>query len=288
MPTRERPCASNAVRGSIPFTVFTKIEPLLGKVERGEVEESTRLPANGAGMSDVERIPTHIEGLDENMQGGIPQGHICIVAGASGAMKSSLTFSVLYNAVLYGETSGIYVTLEQGKDSLRSHMANMGMNVDDARVRNRIAIIDLSDLRVELDKQGMSDRVDWMGQLIKQLTSYREAIGFELLVFDSLGAFFTLTKMENPRDEIFRLFEAVRRLGLTAYFICEMTGEDNKQFGEYGVEDYLSDGVLHLVMERSGDDVNRKLGIVKMRHTRHSLGYKPFNWKEDEQRFTIL
>lgn len=98
-------------------------------------------------MSEIERIPTHIEGLDEKMQGGIPQGHISIVAGASGAMKSSLTFSMLYNAVLYGETSGIYVTLEQGKDSLRSHMANMGMNVDDPRVRNRIAIIDLADLR---------------------------------------------------------------------------------------------------------------------------------------------
>ena len=52
-------------------------------------------------MSEMDRIPTHIEGLDEKMQGGIPQGHICIVAGASGAMKSSLTFSMLYNAVLY-------------------------------------------------------------------------------------------------------------------------------------------------------------------------------------------
>ena len=239
-------------------------------------------------MSEIERIPTHIEGLDEKMQGGIPQGHISIVAGASGAMKSSLTFSMLYNAVLYGETSGIYVTLEQGKDSLRSHMANMGMNVDDPRVRNRIAIIDLADLRVQLDEQGMSNRVDWMGQLIKQLTSYRQSIGFELLVFDSLGAFFTLTKMDNPRDEIFRLFEAVRRLELTSFFICEMTGEDHKQFGEYGVEDYLSDGVMHLVMERSGDEVTRKLGIVKMRHTNHLLGYKPFNWKESEQRFTIV
>ena len=128
-------------------------------------------------MSDIERIPTHIAGLDENMQGGIPQGHICIVAGQSGAMKSSVTFSLLYNAVLYGETSGIYVTLEQGKDSLRAHMSNMGMNVDDPRVRNRIAIIDLSDLRVKLDEQGMSARIDWMGQLIKQLTSYRQSIG---------------------------------------------------------------------------------------------------------------
>ena len=239
-------------------------------------------------MSDVNRIPTHIEGLDENMQGGIPKKHICIVAGASGAMKSSLTFSLLYNSVLYGDTSGIYVTLEQGKESLKSHMSNMGMNVEDARVRNRIAIIDLADLRVQLDEQGMSDRVDWMGQLIKKLTSYRNSIGFEVLVFDSLGAFFTLTKMENPRDEIFRLFEAVRRLDLTAFFICEMTGDDHKQFGEYGVEDYLSDGVIHLVMEREGDDVKRKLGVVKMRHTNHMLGYKPFWWKEDEQRFSVL
>jgi len=239
-------------------------------------------------MSDVNRIPTHIEGLDENMQGGIPKKHICIVAGASGAMKSSLTFSLLYNSVLYGDTSGIYVTLEQGKESLKSHMSNMGMNVEDARVRNRIAIIDLADLRVQLDEQGMSDRVDWMGQLIKQLTSYRNSIGFEVLVFDSLGAFFTLTKMENPRDEIFRLFEAVRRLNLTSFFICEMTGDDHKQFGEYGVEDYLSDGVIHLVMEREGDEVSRKLGVVKMRHTNHMLGYKPFWWKEDEQRFSVL
>ena len=76
-------------------------------------------------MDTMNRIPTHVEGLDENMQGGIPKGHICIVAGASGAMKSSVTFSVLYNAVLYGETSGIYVTLEQGKDSLRAHMSNI-------------------------------------------------------------------------------------------------------------------------------------------------------------------
>ena len=238
-------------------------------------------------MSDIERIPTNILGLDESMEGGIPQGHIVIVAGASGAMKSSVTFSQLYNAVLYGETSGIYVTLEQGKDSLRAHMSNMGMNVDDARVRNRIAIIDLADLRVQLDEQGMSNRIDWMGQLIKQLTSYSQSIGFEILVFDSLGAFFTLTKMENPRDEIFRLFEAVRRLELTSFFICEMTGVDHKQFGEYGVEDYLSDGVIHLVMERNGDDVNRKLSVVKMRHTNHRLGYIPFEWDSDKQQFVV-
>ncbi|RAH14208.1 MAG: hypothetical protein CMB56_006045 [Methanobacteriota archaeon] len=235
----------------------------------------------------MNRIRTEINGLDDIMQGGIPEGHIVLVAGASGSMKSSISFSMLYNSVIHGPTSGIYVTLEQSKDSLRGHMANMGMDVDDNRVRNRIAIIDLVDLRVRLDEQGMGGKVDWMGQLIRQLKNYRDNIGFEVLVFDSLGAFFTLTKMENPRDEIFRLFEAVRRMGLTALFICEMTGEDKKQFGEFGVEDYLSDGVIHLTMERTGDEINRKLAIVKMRHTAHSLGYLPLKWIPDEQKFSI-
>ena len=51
---------------------------------------------------------------------------------------------------------------------------------------------------------------------------------------------------------------------------------------------YLSDGVIHLVMERSADDVKRKMSVIKMRHTNHMLGYKPFKWKAEEQRFTTL
>ena len=103
-------------------------------------------------MSGLDRIPTHIEGLDENMQGGIPQGHI---VGCGCIRCDEIEFDIfnVVCAVLYGETSGIYITLEQGKESLRAHMSNMGMNVDDPRVRNRIAIIDLVDLRVQLDEQ---------------------------------------------------------------------------------------------------------------------------------------
>ncbi len=234
-----------------------------------------------------ERIPTYISGLDENMQGGIPKGHIVLLAGVSGSMKSSLGFSMLYNAVMEGKTSGIYVTLEQGKDSLGTHMAGMGMDVQDPRVRSSIAIIDLADLRVQLDAQGMSESVDWMGQLIKQLANYRDSIGFEVVVFDSLGAFFTLTKMENPRDEVFRFFEAIRRMGLTGIVICEMMGESKNQYGEFGIEDYLSDGVIHLTMERTGDAVERKVSIVKMRHTNHVLGYQPYRWDSSNSRFTV-
>jgi len=74
---------------------------------------------------------------------------------------------------------------------------------------------------------------------------------------------------------------------LTTFIICEMMGEMKNQYGEYGIEDYLSDGVIHLTMERSGDQINRKIAIVKMRHTAHTLGYHAWRWDPGMCKFTI-
>jgi KaiC/GvpD/RAD55 family RecA-like ATPase len=76
-------------------------------------------------------------------------------------------------------------------------------------------------------------------------------------------------------------------MGLTGIVICEMMGESKNQYGEFGIEDYLSDGVIHLTMERTGDAVERKLSIVKMRHTNHVLGYQPYRWDSSNSRFTV-
>jgi len=42
------------------------------------------------------RIKTYIEGFDEYLNGGIPEGHVIIIAGTSGAMKTSLAWNILY------------------------------------------------------------------------------------------------------------------------------------------------------------------------------------------------
>ena len=51
---------------------------------------------------------------------------------------------------------------------------------------------------------------------------------------------------------------------------------------EYFFEAALVDVVI------DGDEVKRKMSIVKMRHTDHMLGYKPFNWKNVDNQFSIL
>ena len=130
---------------------------------------SLSLLSVGEPMSDAsKRIPTFVNWLDQRMQGGIPQGHIVLLAGVSGSMKSSLGFSMLYNAV---ERASQWNLCHNGTREIFSqgHMANMGMDIEDPKVRSSIAIIDLADLRVQLDKKKMLDsEVDWMGQLIRQ------------------------------------------------------------------------------------------------------------------------
>jgi KaiC/GvpD/RAD55 family RecA-like ATPase len=49
---------------------------------------------------------TYIRGFDEEIEGGIPQGHVVLVAGPPGTMKSSLAYSILYNNALNGNRTG--------------------------------------------------------------------------------------------------------------------------------------------------------------------------------------
>src|SRR2546428_1142496 len=72
-------------------------------------------------------IKTHIRGFDEDvLRGGIPQGHVVLVRGASGTMKSSLAYYVLYHNALEG-APGLYVTLEQTAAGLLRHIAGLGL-----------------------------------------------------------------------------------------------------------------------------------------------------------------
>ena len=74
------------------------------------------------------RIKTYIEGLDEQMEGGIPEKHVTLVCGVAGTMKSSICFNIIYNEALRGKNS-VYITLEQSAQSLVDHITNLGFDL---------------------------------------------------------------------------------------------------------------------------------------------------------------
>ena len=47
------------------------------------------------------------------------------------------------------------------------------------------------------------------------------------------------------------------------------------QFGPYGVEEFLADGIIHIKTEAYANRANLFLGVVKMRETNHPRDYYP-------------
>ena len=245
----------------------------------GEGGGSTSVP-----VSLESRVPTYVKGLDERLGGGIPRGHIALVSGPPGSLKSTFAYRILYKEAVGRGASGLYLSMEQSRASLVGQMASFGM--DPAATKN-VHVIDVRSLRREIEE--IREQPRWLLGLRRQLTRYKEEVGCDLLVLDSLDALYALAPMENPRNEVFHFFEELRELGATAFLVSEMA-RDATSFAHYGVEEFLADTIVHLRMREidigMSTSVRRYIGVVKMRGVDHDLDYYPL--LVDEGTFEIV
>ena len=231
------------------------------------------------------RIPTYIQGLDDEMQGGVPEGHVVLVAGTAGTMKSSITFNLLYNEALKGKV-GLYLTLEQSYRSLLKHVINMGYDLkqvnlvilDDiskinealAKVRSDkgcIIISDLGAIRKQIKTMGDKASGDWLNVIKNLLKKIRENTDLSLFVLDSLSALYVLSDFTQARSSLFFLYEYFRDLAITTFLISEMPLVGTK-YGEFEIEDFLADGIIHLSLSPRMRKIDRNISVVKMRGTK--------------------
>jgi len=233
----------------------------------------------------TERVKTYIQGLDEAMQGGIPKGHLVLVSGTAGSMKSSMCFNILYKEALNGQT-GLYVSLEQSYESLYKQFINMGLKLDNINVQSikdlskidevvnsaktvdkgSIIIADMGCIRKEIKDIRVGDNKSWLNVIKNIAKKIKMETNCSLFVLDSLSALYTLSRFENPRVELFYIFEFLRDMNLTTYLISEMP-LDGRKYSDYGIEDYLADGIIHLRLTPFRRNVVREISVVKMRAT---------------------
>ena len=223
------------------------------------------------------RVRTYIKGFDEVLEGGIPKGHVCLISGSAGSMKSSIAYNILHRNALENGAKGLYLSLEQNRPSLEDHMYGLGLNIQ--RTANLVEIWDLGLLRSKL----ISGET-WLNLLKKDLGDYKARNGLDLLVLDSLPALDIIAKFKDVREELFYLFEWLRELNVTSFLISEMT-EGSMKYSKND-EDFLADGIMHLKMQFVDDvHVQRRLRAVKMRNTKHSMDF--YTLLFDAGRFSI-
>ncbi|NLT37895.1 MAG: AAA family ATPase [Methanomassiliicoccus sp.] len=219
-------------------------------------------------MEQTPRLKTSIEGFDRILEGGIPQGHIVLMAGTPGTMKSSLVYYMLYNMAKENGTTCVYVTLEQSRNSLLRQMEKMGMRTED--VKQNLHVLDLGLIRKNLRHAAGGE--SWMQVFKGYLSSLKNDMNFNVIAIDSLGVLETISDMSNRRTDLFYLFEWLRDLNSTVFMISEVSS-DRLFEGAYD-EGYLADGIITLKMQVVREvETQRRIRCVKMRETNHDPSY---------------
>ncbi|MCK5310228.1 MAG: AAA family ATPase [Thermoplasmata archaeon] len=232
----------------------------------------------------------HIDGLDEKMEDGVPNKHIILLAGTPGTMKSTVAYHFLNENTKQNDTKGLYLTLEQDKDNFMYHINKLGIG----EPAENLYLYDLTTTReqwLKLDKS-QAEKVDDanvstkdLETLKRQIETLKGAIGFDLLVIDSLPVLEMMFKMDDPRDELFHFFKWLKKLCVTTVLVTEMS-QDSPKYSKHDV-DFLADGIIKVSMIPIGPTKTaRHIQVVKMRGVNHSTD--PFELRYSNNRFEAL
>lgn len=216
-----------------------------------------------------DKCETGIKELDAQMDGGFPAGSTILIAGSSGSGKTTLCMQFLVNGAKKGE-KGVFFTITEPLFKLMGNLEKFEF-FDKSLVEN--GLITIIDLRIIFERMGLdSERytVEDASALLDVIKDIAKELDVKRLVIDSITALcYRLQTKEMIRDFIFKLGTFLAAKECTTFLTSEIPPK-TFSFSQYGIEEFISDGILFLGDVDRGGDLIRTLQIVKMRGVSHS------------------
>ena len=217
----------------------------------------------------VERVKTGIPGMDEILNGGIPERSVVLLSGGPGTGKSIFSQQFIWNGLRNGE-SGIYVALEEHPVQIKKNMMIFGWDVKEYENNGKFIMVDAFTGGIGIgahqpyvmrDPSDETELMDVLKEVIKASKAKR-------VVIDSITSLY-LTKPTFARNVVFKLKKVIAGYGCTALFISQVSVTE-RGFGGPGVEHGV-DGIIRLDLDEVDGELKRSLIVWKMRGTAHSL-----------------
>ncbi len=220
-------------------------------------------------METRSRCKVGIEELDSEMNGGIPIGSTVLITGASGVGKTTTCMQFLTNGIELGE-KGVFFTTTETISKLIQHLKGYDFFDKNLIESGKLSIIDLWTIGERLGlttERYTAEDINVLFEVIRDITKELDVIRLVIVSVTSLC--YRLQTKEMIRDFIFRLAVSLAAMKCTTILTSEVPPRVF-QYSQYGIEEFIADGIMFLGdVERKGDLI-RTLQLIKLRGTAHS------------------
>lgn len=210
----------------------------------------------------VDTIKSYIPGLDEVLGGGFPRNSITALSGATGTGKSVLGVQFLVEAAKKSGELGLYITIEESKESLIENMKSFGWDLRTMESLRQLIVLGFPPTEVE--------------QFYSLTNPIKEIIdrdGITRVVIDSVRPIALSISDERERQKAFlRMIDNIKQWHATVLLITEDVSTppgDMLPETKYKVET-LTDGWIHLYYILKDGERKRLLEVIKMKGIHHS------------------
>src|SRR4051812_10890750 len=203
----------------------------------------------------TERISTGITGLDAMLDGGIWRGTTTLLAGPSGAGKTTIGLQFALEGARQGEPT-LYMNFQENPSQLVRTIRNLGVDAAEAE-KQGLDLVYMSPVELQIDS------------IIVDMFRRIQQGGVKRLVIDALGDLASAaTDPQRLHDYLYALVQHLAVSGITSILNFETTGNSIAHAGMQNAMSYLSDNVLLLTLDGE-DRTRRALRVVKTRGSAH-------------------
>ena len=226
---------------------------------------------------EINRITTGIEGLDTQLNGGLPQGSITLISGTPGTGKTIVCFQYLYSGLQKNEKC-LYLASDERVNNLIRQAKELGFNfqsfIEEGLLTFKFLDLDRGDIHREIEEEirtgnfqrivldsltPVSEMPVWMANKGSEIIPTKDA---------TTTSAFPLGSLEATRIHVRRLLNILSNDFTTTVVTSEIP-EGSRTLSRDSVSEFLVDGIILLDLDTTMD--RRKITIRKMRGTRHSL-----------------
>lgn len=204
------------------------------------------------------RIASGVDGFDELVGGGMPEGRLYLLSGPPGSGKTTFSSQFLTRGAMQGEKC-LYISMHETKADIVSDMDSFDFGFKRALSTEGVTYLDAfsSDGKRFFGLPG--ERRD-RSSLSNRIVSFVQSRDIDRLIIDStmLLRYF----LSDDEDTVIQFLSSLKRTKATTLLISEMTDPS-----AYTDEHYLAHGVIffHNYLDEGG--MNRGVQVVKMRGT---------------------